>query len=120
MKKLLIIILLGFSLGLSAQRIESSAGGNTNIVYVVKDDVTATPTTTIGTVTENTAGTKRYVSGVPYYNTGSPDLQVAGTTVANFTGQAYQDAVDRLLGETVDFRFLVAEKKGIFSRIFGG
>ncbi len=35
-------------------------------------------------------------------------------------GQAYQDAVDRLLGETVDFRFLVAEKKGIFSRIFGG
>ena len=35
-------------------------------------------------------------------------------------GQAYQDAVDRLLGEAVDFRFLVAEKKGIFSRLFGG
>lgn len=83
-----------YSVGSNAQRIESSAGGNTNIVYVVKDDVTATPTTTIGTVTENTAGTKRYVSGVPYYNTGSPDLQVAGTTVANFTGQAYQDATD--------------------------
>jgi septum site-determining protein MinD len=35
-------------------------------------------------------------------------------------GKAYQDAVDRLLGEAVDFRFLVAEKKGIFSRLFGG
>ena len=83
-----------YSVGSNAQRIESTAGGNTNIVYVVKDDVTATPTTTIGTITENTAGTKRYVSGVPYYNTGSPDLQVEGTTVANFTGQAYQDATD--------------------------
>jgi len=35
-------------------------------------------------------------------------------------GKAYQDAVDRLLGEAIDFRFLVAEKKGIFSRLFGG
>jgi len=35
-------------------------------------------------------------------------------------GKAYQDVIDRLLGETVDFRFLVAEKKGILSRIFGG
>jgi septum site-determining protein MinD len=35
-------------------------------------------------------------------------------------GKAYQDAVDRLLGDSVDFRFLVAEKKGIFSRLFGG
>lgn len=35
-------------------------------------------------------------------------------------GKAYQDAVDRLLGEKVDFRFLLAEKKGIFSRLFGG
>ncbi|WP_281558882.1 septum site-determining protein MinD [Thalassomonas sp. RHCl1] len=35
-------------------------------------------------------------------------------------GQAYQDAVDRILGETVDFRFLSEQKKGIFSRLFGG
>ncbi|WDE01028.1 septum site-determining protein MinD [Thalassomonas actiniarum] len=35
-------------------------------------------------------------------------------------GQAYQDAVDRILGETVDFRFLNEQKKGIFSRLFGG
>ena len=81
-------------MGVNAQRLTHSATGNTNYVHVVKDDITATPTTTIGTITENTAGTQRYVSGVPYYNTGSPDLQIAGTTVENFTGQAYQDAAD--------------------------
>lgn len=35
-------------------------------------------------------------------------------------GQAYIDAVERLLGESIDFRFLAAKKKGIFNRIFGG
>ncbi len=35
-------------------------------------------------------------------------------------GIAYQDAVDRLLGKDVSFRFLEEEKKGIFKRLFGG
>ena len=86
--------LADYTVGLNAQRLESSAGGNTGYVHVLRDDVTATPTTTIGTLAEGTAGTKRYVSGVPYYNTGSPTVTVTGTTVANFTGQAYQDASD--------------------------
>ena len=83
--------LTDYSTGSNAQRIESSAGGNTNIVYVVRDLLTGTPTTTIGTVSQSAAGNLRYVSGVPYYNDGSPTLQVSGTTVANFTGQAFQD-----------------------------
>jgi hypothetical protein len=83
--------LSSYSIGSNAQRLESSAGGNTGLVYVVRDDVTATPTTTIGTVSQASAGSFRYVSGVPYYNTGSPTLQVSGTTIANFTGQAFQD-----------------------------
>ena len=87
--------LASYSAGLNAQRIESSAGGNTNYVHVVRDLLTGTPTTTIGTLAEGTAGTKRYVSGVPYYNTGSPTITIGAsgskTTVANFTGQAYQD-----------------------------
>ncbi len=81
----------GYSVGSSAQRIESSHGGNTNIVHVVKDDVTSTPTANIGTVSQNAAGNLRYISGVPYYNDGSPSLTVTGSTIANFTGQAYQD-----------------------------
>jgi septum site-determining protein MinD len=35
-------------------------------------------------------------------------------------GQAYSDAINRLLGEVVDFRFLEVEKKGLLKRIFGG
>ena len=81
-----------YSAGLNAQRIESSAGGNTNYVHVVRDLLTGTPTPSIGSVTQNAAGNLRYISGVPYYNDGSPSLTVTGSTVANFTGQAYQDA----------------------------
>ena len=35
-------------------------------------------------------------------------------------GQAYSDAVRRLLGETIEHRFLEAEKKGFFKRLLGG
>jgi septum site-determining protein MinD len=35
-------------------------------------------------------------------------------------GQAYEDAVARLLGDTRPMRFTQVEKKGIFSRMFGG
>ena len=59
----------GYAVGSSAERLESSAGGNTNVVHVVKDDVTAAPTiSNVGTLSEGTAGTKKYISGIPYYN----------------------------------------------------
>jgi len=35
-------------------------------------------------------------------------------------GQAYSDAVDRLLGKEVPHRFLDAQKKGLLQRLFGG
>lgn len=35
-------------------------------------------------------------------------------------GQAYKDTVARLLGEDRPHRFLVAQKKGLFQRVFGG
>jgi septum site-determining protein MinD len=35
-------------------------------------------------------------------------------------GKAYQDVIERLLGETVEFRFLHVEQKSILSRLFGG
>ena len=84
--------LTDYTAGLNAQRIESSAGGNTNYVHVLRDLLTGTPTPIIGTVTQNAAGNLRYISGVPYYNDGNPSLTVTGSSVANFTGQAYQDA----------------------------
>ena len=39
---------------------------------------------------------------------------------ASDAGQAYEDAVSRLLGEEVEHRFLKPAKKGFFARIFGG
>jgi septum site-determining protein MinD len=48
----------------------------------------------------------------------------AGTPVildaASQAGQAYDDAVARLLGESVPMRFTDAQKKGFLSRLFGG
>lgn len=48
----------------------------------------------------------------------------AGTPVIldseSLAGQAYEDAVARLLGEARPLRFLEAEKKGLFARLFGG
>lgn len=35
-------------------------------------------------------------------------------------GQAYNDAVDRLLGQELEHRFLDIQKKGFFKRMFGG
>jgi hypothetical protein len=61
---------------------------------VVKDDITAVPTTTIGTVSETaglTSADYRYISGIRYYGRNNPSLTISNTTVANFTGQAYQD-----------------------------
>ena len=34
--------------------------------------------------------------------------------------QAYDDAVARLLGDTRPMRFVLPEKKGFFSKMFGG
>jgi hypothetical protein len=83
--------LTGYSIGLNAQRLTHSTTGNTGYVHVLRDDITAAPTTAIGTVAQGTAGSLRYISGIPYYNSGSPTVTVTGTTITNFTGQAYQD-----------------------------
>ncbi len=49
-------------------------------------------------------------------NTGTPVIMDA----ESMAGQAYADAVARFLGEEKPHRFIEAEKKGIFKRLFGG
>lgn len=49
-------------------------------------------------------------------NAGSPVIHQEDAAAA----QAYQDVVARLLGESREIRFLDAEKKGFFQRLFGG
>ncbi|MGC9385797.1 MAG: septum site-determining protein MinD [Hydrogenovibrio sp.] len=48
-------------------------------------------------------------------NSGEPVIMTEGSDAA----QAYKDVVDRFLGEELEHRFLTAEKKGLFKKIFG-
>lgn len=49
-------------------------------------------------------------------NSGAPVIHQADSIAA----EAYKDVVARLLGESREIRFLEADKKGFFSRLFGG
>ncbi|TAA48607.1 MULTISPECIES: septum site-determining protein MinD [Corallincola] len=70
-------------------------------------DILAVPL--LGVIPESQAVLKASNSGAPVILDEESDA-----------GLAYQDAVDRLLGNEVDYRFLTEQKKGIFKRIFGG
>ena len=65
--------------------------------------------TLLGVIPESQAVLKASNQGVPVILDDQSDA-----------GQAYSDAVDRLLGKTVEHRFLDVKKKGFFARILGG
>jgi len=81
----------GVSNGINSFQLSHSTSGDTNTVEFVKDDVTNTPTTTIGTLAAGTNGTYRYISGIPHYNSGSPNVTLSGTTLADWIGQTYRN-----------------------------
>jgi len=79
--------------GVHTMYIGHDSTGDTNNVNVIYDNVNTVPTLDISgaTLQEETNGSLRYVSGVPYYNSGSPTVKLVGTTVTNLVGQAYKD-----------------------------
>ena len=81
------------SAGVNEYWISHSTTGNTNTVGFVKDNLTATPVVDLSsaTLTEGTAGSYRYISGVPYYNTGSPTVTLSGAQAYNWIGQTYRN-----------------------------
>ena len=82
----------GLDVGLNKFQLSHSTTGNSSAVEFIKDDMTASPSFgSVGTLAEGTAGTKRFISGIPYYNSGSPTLTVSGTTINNLVGQAFTD-----------------------------
>ena len=86
----------GISTGVNSFQIRSTSPSSvqTNVLEFVKDNITATPTVTgVGTLSEGTAGTYRYISGIPYYSEigSAPSLNLAGVTVTNLTGQCYSN-----------------------------
>lgn len=62
----------------------------------------------LGVIPESQAVLKASNSGIPVINDNESDA-----------GQAYDDTVERLLGNKVDFRFITEQKKGFLKRIFG-
>jgi len=63
----------------------------------------------VGVIPESQAVLKASNSGVPVVLDEESDA-----------GQAYSDAIDRILGKEVEFRFLTKEKTNFLKRIFGG
>jgi hypothetical protein len=80
--------------GIHSMDLSHSTTGDTNKVFIVKDNMTTTPSVDISSATleEDTNGTLRYVSGVPYFNDNSATIKLVGATVTNLTGQAYLDS----------------------------
>lgn len=71
----------------------SSTGIVANIEFV-KDDVTAVPTVTAGTLAIKAPGTYRYISGIPYFNTGSPQLWWQNVTINSWIGQTWNNTAN--------------------------
>jgi len=80
------------STGLHTYKLSHSTTGNTSVLQFVKDNLTGTPVINFSgtTVSQNSAGTLAYVSGVPYY-TNDAVLDVSGVLVSNVAGQVYRD-----------------------------
>ena len=80
--------------GYNNYKLVDSVTGNTNYVGFVKDNLNSAPSlvTANTAMVEATAGTYRYISGIPYYNTGSPTITIANLQVANLSGQTFRSA----------------------------
>ena len=80
------------STGTHTYKLSHSTTGNTSVLEFGKDNLTGTPVLHFGStsVTQNSAGTLAYVSGVPYY-TNDAVLDVAGVLVSNVAGQFYKN-----------------------------
>lgn len=76
------------AVGWNRLRIAHSAAGQTNEVYFVRDNNTASPAVAGGTVAEAALGTVAYSSSVPHYNTGA-SLTISGLTMTNLAGTTY-------------------------------
>lgn len=78
--------------GIDKVRINHTDAGTTGDVFFVRDDVTANPAVSGGTVVEAAAGTLAYSSSVPHYNTGA-SLTI-NASISNLAGQTYYGGVD--------------------------
>jgi len=100
-------------------QLRHSTSGNTNTVGMVKDNLNSAPSLVTGNVimVEAAAGTYRYVSGIPYYSSGSPSITVANLELQNFTGQTFRSADPFILSSGTNYEgsgtVIVAQTKAL-------
>ena len=80
------------AVGSHSFKLGHSTTGNTNVISFIKDDLTSTPSVNMGsaTLTQSSAGTLAYDSGIPYY-TNNAVLTLSGVGVTNWIGQCYRN-----------------------------
>ena len=80
--------------GINRFGLNHTTTGATGNVEFVKDDVTTVPTVTAGTLAIRSPGTYRYISGIPYFNTGSPQLWWQNITINSWIGQTWNNTAN--------------------------
>lgn len=81
--------------GINKFQITHSAAGSTGEVYFVKDNLTAAPAISAGSVAQESLGTPAYSSSVPHYDQGG-SLTV-GLSISNLAGETYYGGSDPLV-----------------------
>lgn len=81
-------------LGVNRFGVNHTTTGSTGNVDFVVDDITSAPTVVAGNIAIRSPGTYRYVSGIPYFNTGSPTLWLQDVTINSWIGQAYTNTTN--------------------------
>jgi hypothetical protein len=84
---------VGLATGVHSYQMKDSATGDTNTLIFIKDDLESTPTVTMSNanLVQGTAGTLKYVSGIPYY-TDDATLNLTGVEVYDWIGQTYTNS----------------------------
>jgi hypothetical protein len=78
-------------IGINRFGLNHTLTGATGNIEFVKDDVTTAPTITSGNLAIKAPGTYRYISGIPYFNTGSPQLWLQDVTLSSWIGQTWNN-----------------------------
>lgn len=80
--------------GINRFGLNHTTTGATGNVEFIKDDVTSVPTVDNGNVAIKAPGTYRYISGIPYFNTGSPQLWLQDLTISSWVGQTWNNTAN--------------------------
>ena len=83
----------GLATGVHSFQLKDSGTGDTNTLLFLKDDLESTPTVSMSNadLQQGSAGTLKYVSGIPYY-TDDATLTLTGVEVYNWIGQTYTNS----------------------------